>query len=1074
MFIIFRSNKINILLSKVCQIIQKKPLSNIFEKEIFIHDSKILFKYLNIFISNNIGISANFKFYRPHDFIWKVFQSILYKNNLKNTCTQSIITWNIMNVLNKKNFCEHIKTKDNAYKKFKFSYLMATIFHQYLIYRPNWINEWEQNKNTCLINEDEIWQVKLWKEIINHSKKNNQSGYHFVNLFNYFQSLKNHNKIKKNVLPNRIFIISSFTLTPSYIKILKIISKYTNIYFLYITPFKTNIFYPNTIKNGNLSHKKKHPNNTILSLWRKYEEYYIIKLMHSKKIKITNFFKNEANKNINLLNNIKKNFLKFDCLNLKNIKKKSFLKIDNSISINICDNKYNEIQILHDTLLLHFNKNKNLKLDNIVVICDSIDDYMSSIHAIFEAKNENENLPFFISTKVSKKEEKIFLFFNKILNLSYSRFENEEILEFLNIPEIANHFNISEDDINILYHWIQEANIRWGINSKHKKSLSLPEHNANTWEWGIEKLLLSYATNTTENVWNDVVSCSVINTSRADLIGKLIIFINVLKKWKKKISKSQYLSCWRSLFREFINDFFYKKTNKPVQNLHKSWIKMIDDISYSNYTQKISIKILKKHFNCTIKRTYQKFLPGVINFCHPSDICYIPFEIICIIGSDYKSTLKNNKPNSFINILNKYPLIGDLNFYEQYCYLFLQNISCAQKYLYISYVGTSIKDESKTSSSILIEQLLDYIAFNFFPKHDYNLNIKDNKKRIINLLCKNYKKEYFYKKENIKNTLDNSIKNKIKTNNNKTYNIKLFKNNISNKIHLKDLIFFWKNPIRYFFNHSLKIKFRFQKEKINNTEPFCVSQIESFKIKEMLLTNIINQKDTEKILKIYILSGKLPYGFFGENIFKKIKKDMESIAKSVIKHKSVTKEKKINFILKKFQIHGILYNVQSTGLIRWQPNTISYSDRIALWIEHLMYSCIKGFGESKIIGPKNQIWSYSSLNHEKAYNYLYKYIIGYIKGSKELILLTKSGASWLDAVYNIKKNIIQHDDNTKLIGYKKLFKTWIGNNYIKGEKEDLYIKKTITQLDLSNVEKICKTAKKWIMPLLRNKKIYEK
>jgi len=152
MFKVYKSNSLNILLLKAYDIIQKKPLSNIFEKEIFIYDNKVLFQYLNIFLAEKVGISANFKLYHPKDFIWKLFQIILSKKELKNTFTHSIMIWKIMNILDQKNFFEYYDNKKkNKTQNFKFSFLMANIFEQYIFYRPNWINDWEKKNNQKLI-----------------------------------------------------------------------------------------------------------------------------------------------------------------------------------------------------------------------------------------------------------------------------------------------------------------------------------------------------------------------------------------------------------------------------------------------------------------------------------------------------------------------------------------------------------------------------------------------------------------------------------------------------------------------------------------------------------------------------------------------------------------------------------------------------------------------------------------------------------------------------------------------------------------------------------------------------------
>ncbi|WP_315984290.1 hypothetical protein [Buchnera aphidicola] len=720
--------------------------------------------------------------------------------------------------------------------------------------------------------------------------------------------------------------------------------------------------------------------------------------------------------------------------------------------------------------MLFLNNNASIKPGDIIVTSTSIETYIPYINLIFNTIDKKKQIPFFIAKNFSKKIEIIFLSFKKILNLSNIRFENKEILTFLDVPEISNKFNISHEEIKILYNWIEETNIRWAIDGKHKKSLLFPENKQNTWLYGIEKLLLSYSMNNTENIWNNILSCSIINGSRVELISKLIVFINTLKKWKKIFSIPKKIQYWSTLAHNLTDDFFSytEDTEKIFQIIQKKWIKTVNDCITSCYSNKISINILKYFFFNKLNFTNNKnILPGVINFCHPESVCSIPFKIICVIGSDNKSIPKENHLNYF-NLLKKYSSFDDTNIYEKNCYLFLQNISCAEKYFYISYVGYSLTNQNKIYPSILIDQLLNYIALNFYLIGDKDLNLYDNTKKIIQHLCTTHKKQYFYKKK----TIDINIVNKLKyTYINKTINHSyLLDQNHFNEINLKDLINFWKHPIRYFFNFNLNIKLNKHNKILKTTEPFSVNHLDSFKIKNILLTKIINKQDTDQLFKYYLSSGKLPYGIFGKIFWDNTIKEMRSIAELVIKFRIHTKEKKINLNIKKYKIIGILSEIQNTGLLRWKPNIINYSDRISLWLEHLIYCILGNCGESKIIGYKKQMWSFVPLDANTAYFYLLKYIQGYIQGIKKPILLTKSGASWLEKIYDIKKNVIKNDEKTKTQGEKKLFETWKGNIFSEGEENDFYIRKIFLELNKQNIKKICITAQKWLIPILTYKK----
>lgn len=844
-------------------------------------------------------------------------------------------------------------------------------------------------------------------------------------------------------------------------------------YFLYLTSCQNDIIIHKISSYNNIynTDSKNDFNNKLELLWGKYEHIYLLFIQNLKNIQINHFF-NKHSKD-NLLNNIKNNILNFK-IN-KKIPKKTINYKDNSIAINICYNKQHEIEVLYKTLIKILNTNKNIKPHDIVVTCFSLEHYVTYINYIFKSKNKDKNIPFYISHKNCKNKHKILYIFNKILNLSNIRFNNEEILELLNIPTIRKNFNISEEEINILHNWVECTNIRWGINEKHKNDLGFLKIDQNTWFYGIEKLLLSYAINKKNKIWNNIASPIYIDFSKSELIGKLLYVINILNKWRIKLSTSKKIKYWKLLFKHFENDFFNNitKPDKILKVMHKNWEKMIDEIILSQYERKISINVLQKNFLSFINYTsIKKIEIGSINFCHPSLVCYIPFKVMYIIGLDYKEPMKKNSIDHHINLLKKYPLITDINMYDMTYYLFLQNLVSATEYFYISYIGYSLKYETKIYPSILIEQLINYITLYFCFKGDENLKIKENIKKISQHIYKKHTKEHIYNSFKIKKS-KNTNKNKLK-NIQKFFFTKIIKLNSFKKpsslINLEDLILFWKHPIRYFFNFILNTKFSI-KQKLSITEPFIIHQLENFKISNLLLDKMIKKEKLKNTLEKIKLSGTLPFSGFGEIALKKKYKEILEIEKTINQYRIFPQEKSFDFKIEQYHFKGILKEIQDTGLLRWKATSINYSDRMSLWLEHLAYCVLGGIGESKIIGQKKQIFAFHSLPYNIAYNYLLIYIKGYINGMKNPLLLTKSGAAWLDKVYDIKNHCIYKDSNIKKEAYKTLCNTWIGNSYMKGEKEDIYIKKIISKLD---VKKICNISKKWLSPLLKYKKNNEK
>ncbi len=198
MFFLYKFNQLNTLFLKICKVIQKNPIPYIFEKEIIIHDNEVLFEYLNMFTANYTGISSDFKLIHPKVFIFKIFKKIMPENEVKNILKKTTNIWKIMKIIEENNFFEFIKKNDNTIKKFQFSSFIQDLFQNYILYRPQWIQEWEKKeKIASKINSKKSWQEKLWNEIRNDNKKFNQSIDNFANLFYKFKSLIQKKKKKK-------------------------------------------------------------------------------------------------------------------------------------------------------------------------------------------------------------------------------------------------------------------------------------------------------------------------------------------------------------------------------------------------------------------------------------------------------------------------------------------------------------------------------------------------------------------------------------------------------------------------------------------------------------------------------------------------------------------------------------------------------------------------------------------------------------------------------------------------------------------------------------------------------------
>ena len=89
----------------------------------------------------------------------------------------------------------------------------------------------------------------------------------------------------------------------------------------------------------------------------------------------------------------------------------------------------------------------------------------------------------------------------------------------------------------------------------------------------------------------------------------------------------------------------------------------------------------------------------------------IPFKAVCLLGMNDGVYPRNIQPLGFdLMAENVVEVIENVVMMIATCF---EALSSAEKYLYISYIGKSIRDDRECNPSLLIKELQDYIGQKF-------------------------------------------------------------------------------------------------------------------------------------------------------------------------------------------------------------------------------------------------------------------------------------------------------------------------------------------------------------------------
>lgn len=1101
MFIVYHSNKSYILKDIMINLIKNFPLQNPFKSEIILVQNNYISQWIQLEITNKLGISANINFLFPHNFIWKIFFQIYNKKHIKNPFSGSLIKWKLMDILislkDKKEFTfinEYLNNDFNKEKCFYFASMVVNLYKCYLVFRPELLIDWLYNKNYKNIKKSQYWQILLWKELINENSEISKSLIFYLNIYKKIIKKKNKNNNFFSKLPKRIFIFGIFDLPPMFLQILYILSSYIDIYYLFNNPCK--YFWGNFLNNNLSHHLLKHNNYNFYKTTRLF-------FFYNKKNKninnlLLNFLGKQIENNLYLLSQFKNiieievfikptsncllNLLQKDILLLTNsslINKKYCLNIkDNSFSINICNDEYHEIEILHDNLLSMIKEDSTLNLNDIIVIISDINRYLPSIKAIFGDYNKKYYLPYTIYNRNIYYFNDIISTVINLIKLPHIKFTVDEIISFLEIPSLGLRFFIYEKELNLLRKCIINNGIYWGLDYDTYYKFMLSDIDFCNWQHGLNNILMKYIL-IDDNNDDDHISYIESDEFINNLVSNLMNFFIKLRYWRDWLSKPRYLNSWKMTINNIINNFFViNDKEKNIFNLlNNEWIKIIKYGLQIKYNKLILITLIKKEFFKKIKKIkkHKKYSINNIVFCDFLDLNPIPFRIVCLIGMNTKDESIDLFNQNYNLMINK-PRFGDPNKNNKDKYLFLNSLLSAQQKIYISYINESINNNIVYYPSVLIKNLIDYILNNFIIINN-KINFFSDKKNVYNFLCKKHNKiqnfldKFYFKKYYF-------ISNNILINNfNKNEKIDSFVKKLPKinykKIFFKDLLNFYKHPVKFWFQKRLGIYF---KDNINtsiNDELFIINNLKNYQISKKLLNIVINNKNPELLYNYMYKYGQLLHKSFSKIYWNKLYKIIYNLSIKINKYK-LSSSKNFEFILKFNNIKLIvdLLFVQNNGLLRWQPRSLSTKDGLLLWLEHLVYCIAGGNGKSRIFGTFGE-WCFPNLSMDIAKENLFLFILGFQNGiNKPLLLLNRSGGSWLNYCYNPLTKNINFNKNKQIKAKNKLIQSWQGNNFILGDKNDPYLQKVINKINKKYIIKIINAAKCFFLPFYKFNKSF--
>ncbi|MBU0680007.1 MAG: exodeoxyribonuclease V subunit gamma [Proteobacteria bacterium] len=928
-FTIYTSNRMELLVEYLAQVLRAQPLPPLVAETVVVQ-SQGMARWLAMELATRYGVWANGSFPFPNAFLRQIFAQVLGEELVLEKWQRPVLVWRIMELLpdlcRNEAFSQVAVYISTPLKTYQLAVAMADLFDQYVIYRPDFIRDWEAGG-------DGGWQAMLWRRL-----RADIDQPHRADLFERSLGLLNSDDCCLGFLPPRVSLFGISSMPPSHLEILHALGRHAEVNIFFLNPCDKE--WGDIIPEATISRLERttgldrdaqflaSDNPLLASMGRLGRDFFHLLLEHGTDEE-TLFLEPQDDTLLAVIQG--------DILKLRDATPGH--RSDDSLCFISCHSPMREVESLHDHLLGLFAEHPGLEPRDILVMAPDISSYAPLVEAVF-AGNDQPLLPYTVADQSHGEEECIAGFF-QMLDLAPSRFKALDLVALLEISALRRCFQLSLDDVSLITSWLAELRICWGRDGADRSRFGLPPYEDNSWQAGLDRLLLGFA------MADDQLFAGILPYDGAhlepELASRFLTFYHTLAQWADRLSLQYDLPTWSGLLLQLSADLFSpdQDEERQMQVLRTALAALSQEASLAAFGQSLGLDVVADRVRKAVSQDLSPygFMGGGITFCSLLPMRAVPFKIICLLGMNDGDFPRSPARFGFDLMVKEFRR-GDRSMRFDDRYLFLEALLSARDQLYISYLGRSVVDDSERAPSVLVRELLEYVA-----RMCISAGATEKEEQLIlrSLVLQQhlqpFHSEYFQGKLASFSEKNLSAAREL---------IRHSQGRIdfgrglplpeaeAERRHL-DLVAlqrFWQSPARFFCEQRLGLRLEGEEELLAEDEPFGLGGLERYELSRDLVQGLLA---AEPLTFDQVRArGVLPHGAMAEVVFAGVEAKARSFAQQVEElGGGVFASQSGSLTLGSYQLEVELANVNTLGQFHYRFGKMDGRHILRTWISHL-------------------------------------------------------------------------------------------------------------------------------------------
>ena len=297
----------------------------------------------------------------------------------------------------------------------------------------------------------------------------------------------------------------------------------------------------------------------------------------------------------------------------------------------------------------------------------------------------------------------------KLLVLAGGRATATEVLDLAQAESVRARFRFTDDDLEDMTRWIQQANIRWGFDKGHRKPYGV-DFVQNTWRFGIDRVLAGVAMSDDSQAWLGVtLPLDDVGSNHIELAGRLAEFTDRLQRAVESLDGAMPLDQWLSRIADAVEALTAVTGDDlwQLSQLRQVFSDVVGEAD-SRATTTLRLPDIRALLDRQLagRPTRANFRTGTLTVCTMVPMRSVPHRVVCLVGLDDTVFPRLGAPDGD-DVLAREPMTGERDIRSEDRQLLLDAICAATDKLVITYAGTNEHSGQQRPPAVPLMELLD-------------------------------------------------------------------------------------------------------------------------------------------------------------------------------------------------------------------------------------------------------------------------------------------------------------------------------------------------------------------------------